>query len=176
MVQLEDLQQYLKDEKSGVKLIPIKADQIIFEERVKLNCLYCENYNSHWRCPGKLPELDYQKIIGEYTHLAAAYQEFPFTADNYEEVRYESSRVLHETLLKLEGYLFSKGEPMGKSFIAGPCKLCKECDPEKCRHPFQSRVSLEAVGCNVIKTMENIGIDVDFSLTDHLKRVGLMMW
>jgi len=33
-----------------------------------------------------------------------------------------------------------------------------------CRHPFEARVAAEAVGVNVVKTAENAGMAVKFSM------------
>ena len=45
------------------KLIDIKG--VVFEERVKMNCFYCGKYNSNWKCPPHVPQLDWKMIMEE---------------------------------------------------------------------------------------------------------------
>ena len=46
-------------------LIPIKAENFIFEKRVRLNCFYCSKYDTKWTCPPRIPELDYEVILSK---------------------------------------------------------------------------------------------------------------
>lgn len=55
----------------------ISADKLIFEERVKMNCFYCGKYNVSWRCPPKIPEIDYKKMFSEYDKAALIYVRMP---------------------------------------------------------------------------------------------------
>lgn len=160
-----------------VRLTPMSPRDLVFEERVKLNCFYCKNYNLNWKCPPKIPPLDYQRIIGEYEHGAFAKIELPFTGANFSEIRARSTNDLHRTLLKLERYLWDHNFPMAISFIGGSCKLCKNgCGKERCNNPYLARMSMEAAGINVVKSTEKYGISVVFPPDGVLVRIGMLLW
>lgn len=146
-----------------IQLYNMSPKDLIFEERVKLNCFYCKNYNSSWKCPPRIPQLDYEKIVGEFDHSVFARLELPFTGADFPEIRARSTNELHRALLKLEKYLWDHNFPMALSFIGGSCKLCKNgCGKERCNNPYLVRMSMEAAGINVVKNVEKYGISVTF--------------
>lgn len=178
MIQIN--QHSLKDEVQEyehLQLYDMSPKDLIFEERVKLNCFYCKNYNLSWKCPPKIPQLDYQKIVSEFDHGVFAKLEMPFTQDNFSDVRVRSTNDLHRALLKLEKYLWEHDQPLALSFIGGSCKLCKNgCGKERCNNPYQARMSMEASGINVVKSVEKYGILVTFPPKNTLIRIGMLLW
>ena len=46
-----------------LKLAKITFADLVFEERVLLNCFYCPKYNVNRTCPPKIPNFDYKKIF-----------------------------------------------------------------------------------------------------------------
>jgi len=165
------------EEYDRISLYPMFPKDLIFEERVKLNCFYCKNYGTHWKCPPKAPQLDYPKIISEYEYGVFAKIELPFTDANFSEVRSRSTNDLHRALLKLEKYLWDHNFPLAVSFIGGSCKLCKNgCGKDHCNNPYQARMSMEATGINVVKSVEKYGISVVFPPQNSLVRIGMLLW
>ncbi|MFA6923661.1 MAG: DUF2284 domain-containing protein [Bacteroidales bacterium] len=153
-------------------------DKIAFEERVKLKCFHCKRYSVNWTCPPKIIGVDYKKILSEYDNLAIIAKSFEYNnLTNLNALRFKSTNELHKEMLEIEKILFGKNEIMAQSFIGGSCKLCKNgCGKEKCNNPEKARIPIEALGINVIKTLENIGIKVVFSSTKHFFRIGLLTW
>ncbi len=163
---------------NNIKICEIKTSDICFEERVKLKCFYCNNYNKKWTCPPKIPKVDYQKIIQEeYTHgLILCYTE-PISEENFEIVRSRTTNKLHSILLKAEKFLYEENKVLVLSFIGGSCKLCKNgCNPERCNNPQLARISMEGAGINVIKTVEKVNFNVEFPIKHELSRYGLLLW
>lgn len=149
----------------------------VFEERVKLSCFYCARYNVCWRCPPKIPQIDYQKVLGEFEHAALVWVDMPMTKETYADIRSESSIRLHHAILALEKELVKHGASICLSFIGGSCKLCKNgCGKERCNNPYLARIPLEATGINVVKTVEKYGIHVTFPATTHMMRIGMILW
>lgn len=178
-MQLEELKKTLKTKYSTqLDIIPIQYKDIVFEERVKQKCFHCKNYNRKWTCPGHLPAVDYRKLVEEYEHAAVIICKMPI--DNNivdEETRYKSTNMVHRAMLWLESELYKRNNSLSVSFIGGSCKLCKNgCNSERCVNPELSRVPWEAMGCNVVATLKNIGIDVVFPPRDYLYRYGLFLW
>ena len=202
---VEELKEILHEKYPEVEVREIQYEDIVFEERVRLKCCHCKNYKEKWTCPGKIPELDYRKIISEYEHNAVviskvaihvgagARSETETTAGERCETettageRSETDGVmkkfregvvlLHRAMLYMEGELFKRNNAMAESFIGCSCQLCEEgCAAEKCRHPEQARVPWDATGCNVVKTLEKIGIQVTFPAKEYMYQYGLFLW
>lgn len=156
----------------------INTEDVVFEERAKMNCFYCAKYNVSWKCPPKLPEnVDYKKMINEYDNAAFVYLNLEYNLNNYQEIRNDSTIQLHRALLAMEKLLWDNNEPMAISFIGGSCKLCKNgCGKERCNNPQLSRVPLEGIGVNVIKSAEKYGITINFPPQKSILRLGLLLW
>jgi predicted metal-binding protein len=176
VMDVKTMQDKLTEYDNRLHILPIKFDQIIFEERVKLKCFYCAKYNNNWKCPPNIPDIDYSNIIKEYDNLAIVYITININ-DDFDQVRYESTNKLHRGLLMLEKELWNDNNSLALSFIGGSCKLCKDgCAKDKCRQPQLARIPLEATGMNVVDSLKNIGIDVRFPIEDSLSRYGMILW
>ena len=159
-----------------IKGVRVKVEQLVFEERVKMNCFYCCRYNSNWKSPPKIPELDIPKMMTEFQSMAFIYIKEKIE-DNFEQVRSESSVHLHRGMLECEKWLLQHDNSTALSFIGGSCKLCKNgCAPEKCANPYQARSPVEALGINVVESAKKCGIKIEFPVTEHIMRIGLLLW
>ena len=158
----EQLKAILQTKYPSMDVLPIRQDDLVFEERVRLKCFQCRNYCAKWTCPGRLPAFDYRKLLGEYAHMAV--------------ISGKDGNELHRAMLHLEKELFSRNETMAVSFIGGSCELCKDgCNKDACVHPDQARIPWDATGCNVTRSLANIGIKVDFAGSECY-RYGLLLW
>lgn len=170
--------QFCKKVSSKAEFVFMNPKEAVFEECVKMNCFYCGKYGRNWRCPPNLPNLDYPKMFSEYDE--GLFVSFVFDITNkeqFENIRAESSVILHKVLLQLEKWLYNHNSPTALSFGAGSCKLCKGgCGKEKCNNPYMSRSPLEATGMNVVKTAAKFGIKLNFPAEKELMRIGLVMW
>lgn len=156
---------------------PIKSSQIIFEQRVKINCFYCSKYNTNWSCPPRIPDLDYKKLISEYNNIIIVSLNSKINENNFNEIRNKSTNQLHSVLLMLEMHLWENNYPLAISFIGGSCKLCKDgCAKDSCKNKGLSRIPLEATGVNVVRSLSNVGIEVKFPISDNLTRHGMLLW
>ena len=66
LINIDNLNDKIKEFDCNINIYKIKFDQIIFEDRVKLNCFYCSKYNTKWTCPPRIPDIDYSKLINEF--------------------------------------------------------------------------------------------------------------
>lgn len=174
---LNELSKQISDDKQKYYMVPIESSNLVFEERVKFNCFYCGKYNNCWKCPPKIPDINFRKMFSEYNNSAFVYGRFGFDDTNYQTVRNESSVLLHKALLKLEKLLWNENNSTAISFIGGSCKLCKNgCGKEKCNNPYLARSPIEATGINVILSAKKYGIDIDFPPKDFIIRIGLILW
>ncbi len=172
---MEEMLAYVRKTFPLVKGKRIISDKLIFEERVKMNCFYCGKYNVSWRCPPNIPTIDYIKMLTEYENAAFIYVKMGL--EDYIDVRNDSSIYLHRALLLCEKWLYEHNNSMAVSFIGGSCKLCKNgCSPDKCANPYHSRIPVEALGINIVKSAEKFGIKIKFPTEDYMMRIGLLLW
>jgi len=166
----------------------IATNKVVVENRVILKCKYwCEGYGANWSCPPFVPSPDeFRSILKEYKY--ALVTKFKCSAKVNEEIRGllmnrephgkrgeeledfyriwgEDKRKAHRSLLKLEKFAFTKGFALALGLRPGSCNLCTQCDVKKpCVHPESLRFSPEAVGVNLIKTLQNAGMSLNFPL------------
>ncbi len=74
-------------------------------------------------------------------------------------------------LLEIERKAFSQGYVFATAFFAGHCQLCEKCniENEECTHPMTSRFSAEAMGINLLKTAQNAGMELKFSIGENIE-------
>lgn len=174
---MNELQDFLKKLDPTLESIEISTDEIIFEERVRLACFNCGRYGVNHTCPPQIPDLDYQKVISEYENALLVWCSVEFDEKTEMTARRESTLLIHHSLLKAEKFLWENDNSLAVSFIGGSCKLCAQgCAKEACRQPLLSRIPLEAIGINVVKTCRRKGVVLSFPPVGKFYRVGLLLW
>lgn len=174
---MEEMLSYVRNTFPLIEGRKIAVDKLIFEERIKMNCFYCGKYNTSWRCPPKIPPIDFKKMLSEYENAAFIYICMNLKEKDYSTVRNDSSVYLHRALLLCEKWLYENNNSTAISFIGGSCKLCKNgCAPDKCANPYQSRTPVEALGINVVKSAEQFGIQIAFPAIETMMRIGMLLW
>lgn len=178
MTETEELQEYMKRLDPGIEVAACTLDDLVFDERVRLKCYCCENYDRCLRCPGNFPAgLDMEKAIRSSDHMALIFKEFDYRPDMTQEELRESGRQMHRHLIQAERFMMGRDHMLSSVFIAGRCRQCGECPADgRCRKPEIARPSMEAAGLDVISSAKNAGIDVTFTDSSRFKRIGLLCW
>ena len=164
----------------------IKATDIVVDERVRLKCMAprCNHYGD-LVCPPNLPPVEeIRKIVSKYNVAMVLAVEHknppkPPSLQDLASVEHElnkKARVVSDILLTLEGEALSRGYRFATGFSAGDCTYCDKCvgAGEECRHPFSARPSMEGMGIDVVVTLENAGIKLEF-FTDKIEWWGLLL-
>ncbi|MCD4703372.1 MAG: DUF2284 domain-containing protein [Methanosarcinaceae archaeon] len=167
--------------------IIIQASDIVVDERVRLKCMVprCNHYGD-LVCPPNTLELDeFRKILSRYSFgvmLATEYKYPPKPASLQESDEAMSdigkkAKELSEILLKLEGEALNMGYRFVAGLTGGECMFCEKCvgTGGKCKHPFNARPSMEAMGIDVIATLENVGKNLEFPVKDKVQWWGLLL-
>lgn len=142
-------------------------EKYVNEEMFLEACKGCENYNMIWSCPGYDFEVAAYWRRFRNLHLCAFKIEFDAGLVSEVETEDELQMVLQEVLPKEKAELarrtlrMEKEQPGSVCLSAGGgCQICKEgCSRpagEPCRHPELMRYSLEALGGNVCRTVEEL--------------------
>jgi len=168
---------------SEVKII--KASDVIVDERVRLKCQVpiCDSYGKNLMCPPYLPSvMDFRDALARYDRALLVQLSVPLhkkTKGKAKEV-FDPARVLHELINLGERLCFEAGFRFATGLIGGCCRLCEVCivmEPEgHCRHPFRARPSMEAMGIDVIGTLEKAGLPLlRFPVQEKVVWTGLIL-
>lgn len=175
----------------------VSAADIVVDSRVRLKCAVprCSSYDRHLMCPPNLiPVEEFEEMVRRYDKALILQLEADFdssdkvatglTGDLCERLEDSTQTViwqnrLHELVNQLERVAFKMGFHLAAGFIGGECRLCDECVPPKsrepCRHPFEARPSMEAMGIDVVRTCRNAGLPLDLSSPKKVRWTGLVL-
>ena len=175
----------------------ISARDVFVDKRARLKCLVprCSSYGRHLLCPPNLMPVDeFKEILDCYESGLLIQVEADVDSsdkslkhlDNEvcEEIESETdSREWQLKLLRLvnktEAIAFKMGFYFAAGLAGGNCCLCRECvTPQSrrpCKHPFQARPSMEAMGIDVIKTCRKARMPVSLSSKNAVRWTGLLL-
>ncbi len=178
----------------------IKSSGVIVDLRVNLKCRVpiCAFYGNSFMCPPNVMSAsEFQEILSRYSYavIVQAEKSFPddiiqttqkevnftevFKDKNYLKSLLSAAKEFDEIINKIESKCFGLGYRFAAGFGAGACGLCDECaikhPGEPCRHPFQARPSMEAVGIDVFKTAENAGLKSGPPSMDKVTIYGMVL-
>jgi predicted metal-binding protein len=136
-------------------------------EWVRWKCRFgCPAYGQGHCCPPDTPAPDEtRKFLDCYQRAILFHLQVPqSTVPEERKLLGKSFRKLHRMLVKLEGELFKEGYYKAFLFLAGPCRMCKECGKlkgELCSMMDTARPAMEACGIDVFQTARNNGYTID---------------
>lgn len=182
-----------KDGATNAKIISVK--DIVVDKRARLKCAVpvCSNYNRHLMCPPNLMSVDeFKEILASYKIAMIVQIEAGYDSSDKPGGRKLSKELedavtepnelmkrLHLLVNRLEAFAFKRGFHLVAGLIGGECMLCEECvspqSGEPCRHPFEARPSMEAMGIDVVRTCKKAGLRISLSSKDPVRWTGLVL-
>ena len=174
------------------KIIP--AEKVVVEDRVRLKCMVCPYYGKNLKCPPYTPSIaEFKRMLNEYSTAMIVKLKPPEKSgkiEKYEQIKGEKSRLWNQDLtnlspaiwadisniyktlltdlLEIERAAFNQGYAFAMAFFGGKCLLCENCDLDNgCQNALMARFSAEAMGINVLKTAENVGMELKFPNEDN---------
>lgn len=175
----------------------IDAEDVVVDPRVRLKCSVplCSSYGTNLMCPPNLMSVEefsnvlrlYKKAIllqvetdtdssdkSSRSLDGRLCEELDKTTDA---VRWQ--KTLHGLVNSVETEAFKQGFYLAAGLTGGECSLCGECvtvqSGKPCRHPFEARPSMEAMGVDVIRTCERSGMPVKLSSKKKVRWTGLVL-
>ena len=128
------------------KATEFSIDDIVFDERTLLKCLYGCTGNYHY-----CPRVDDSVTVKDYIEMTKKYKVgVLICTDNLKDGQ--------KIALELERIAFLDGHHF--AFAATECAICPTCsriDDKPCRSPKSKRIPLYALGIDVYNTVRNIG-------------------
>lgn len=182
------------------KATAIPANQVIVDSRVRLKCTVpvCAGYGVSLTCPPNVPSPDeFSKVLSMYQNAILVQVPFEMDkefvrlvgkgaplADVRREQKYQATlaknfKLLVGLLCRLEADAQGMGYRFAVGFSAGSCRLCDKCvgqgSREPCRHPFEARPAMEAVGIDVVETAKRAGMSFEFPAKGKPVLTGLLL-
>jgi len=127
----------------------IDAAGIVTAPWVRLKCQFgCDGYDAGYCCPPHTPTHSQTQAVIDC---------------------YRRGLLIHCTklgrptpiVIELEREIFLAGYYKAFGFGAGPCRLCRACPPDGCRHRDRARPSLESCGIDVYATAHANGLPIE---------------
>jgi predicted metal-binding protein len=175
----------------------VDTEDIIVDKRVRLKCAIpiCADYGRHLLCPPNVISVDeFSGIVRLYRKAIILQIEADVDSSDKSKryldrdvcrslerstgaVRWE--RKLHKLVNQMEAIAFKQGFYLAAGLIGGNCHLCRECiapqSGKLCRHPFEARPSMEAMGIDVVKTCKRAGLSLNLSSKKRVRWTGLVL-
>jgi predicted metal-binding protein len=159
----------------------INPNQLIVTQKVRDYCIEnkCGKYNKNFMCPPYTGDINsFKERLKNYRKGIIIGVKDKILKDDRKEKAYESADKLHKIMLDAELMAKKLGFDNGTALIGGNCRICRVCAVElglkNCLYPEKARPSLEAMGIDVIETLRNIGITLEFR-QDEVTWIGLLL-
>ncbi len=140
----------------AVDAVPFTIDQICFDSRTLLKCMFgCADWGKNHTCPSR-PN---SPSMAEYHEMFSRYRWGII-------IHTHDKKLSQRISLALEGRAFMEGCYF--AFSLSDCSLCETCarvDCQDCRFPSKARPAFHSVGIDVFKTVAQLGLPLH-TLTD----------
>ena len=178
--------------------VGLSVDDIVLDERTRLKCLVpvCPDYGN-LMCPPNLPPISkFKEILSCYhsailirvaiplsdvsEYMGGPEEEPPGapTAEDMTTIR-DAQMKLHGVVNRIEALCFAAGYRFAAGLLGGTCCLCRKCvgvsSGLPCRYPLKSRPAMEAMGIDVVATVQRAGLQLSFGRGGGRSWVGLVL-
>ena len=178
--------------------VAIPVADIVLDERTLLKCLVplCSHYGVDLMCPPNVLTVSkFRDILRCYQSALLIKVDIPASnlpggggkkrkqsgapEAEYMDTTRGTRKKLHEVVCQIESLCLEGGYHFAAGLIGGSCPLCEECVGVKselpCRHPFRARPAMEALGIDVMATVEKTGFHLSFGQSDSRSWIGLVL-
>lgn len=172
-------------------VVQIAAADVVMDARVGLKCRVplCSHFGRSFMCPPLCPSpeafasglsryeaglLVQAKVVADPASMGWLDRDATLGALAKDEGYLSKMNASMNAFSALMGRLERSAHELGYGFSlalsGGTCALCDECAAAipgaACRHPFEARPSMEAVGIDVVGTARGAGIEIRFPSED----------
>ena len=187
-------------EKGATMAKVIDAKLIVVDERVQMKCRYppCLYYGANLMCPPYTPSAkEFREYVAKFKSAIIVQIETPIEDEIQKRIKTKGANLkelvkdkkLLEQTSSMEGWkkldkvvtavereALNKVYYLSLGLTAGTCRLCNTCDLKwPCKHPWEARPSMEAVGIDVHKTAKNAGLSLKWNSKDFMTLTGLVL-
>ena len=162
----------------------LPAADVVVDERAWLKCLVplCPHYGRDLLCPPSVPPVShFREALKNYRQAIIIKVDVacPDAADGKNRESFKTAKMrLYKVIGRLEALCLERGHHFAAGLAGGSCDLCDECvgigSGLPCRHPFEARPSMEALGIDVFATVRKVGLTLSFAGTER-SWIGLLL-
>jgi predicted metal-binding protein len=183
-IKIDPIIALLKAEGASTAL-SLPVSHVIVDERVRLKCQVplCDSFHKNLMCPPFAMSVEeFRKVLACYKEAILLQTEgvidVPTNGKPNRDVFVPAGR-LHDLVNLGEREAFRSGFRFAAGLIGGCCRLCEACvaidNSRICRFPFRARPSMEAMGIDVVATLEQSGLTLTFPVRDRVTWTGLIL-
>ena len=136
----------------AVDAVPFLIDQIAFDSRTLLKCMFgCDDWGRNHTCPSR----PHNASIAEYREMFERYRWGIIVHAHDKALSQKISYALEERAFQ-DGYYLA--------FSLSDCSLCTNCsaaEDQPCRFAKQARPAFHSVGIDVFKTVRRLGLPLN---------------
>jgi len=165
--------------------LSIPVSHVIIDERVRLKCQVplCDSFHKNLMCPPfVMPVEEFRQVLACYKEAILLQTEGLIDILNDGKPGrdiFAPAGRLHDLVNLGEREAFRSGFRFAAGLIGGCCRLCEVCvaidNSRICRSPFRARPSMEAMGIDVVATLEQSGLSLAFPVRDRVTWTGLIL-
>lgn len=174
----------LKAEKASTAL-SLPVSHIVIDGRVRLKCQVplCDSFHKNLMCPPfVMPVDEFRQVLSCYEEAILLQTEGLIDIMNDGKPGgdvFAPAGRLHDLVNLGEREAFRSGFRFAAGLIGGCCRLCEVCvaidNSRICRFPFRARPSMEAMGIDVVATLDNAGLSLAFPVSNRVTWTGLVL-
>jgi predicted metal-binding protein len=144
------------------------AEMLVPEERIRAFCAEnkCGSYGHNYMCPPLIGSLeDIRNNLKNYSRGVLFQYSKKLDTEKDLAMARQTKVDFHEKVLRIEDFLRRSGIDKVWGLIGGSCELCDTCrvdQAEPCPYPERARMSLEAIGVDVMGLAGRLGLDSEF--------------
>lgn len=129
--------------------IDIDAKTIVTAAWTVYRCKFgCDTYGKNHCCPPNSPTWrETQEMIDCFRHGIL--------------FRCHEMDLVTPLAVNIAGELFNDGYYKVIAFGSGPCRKCRNCNPDHCNFPNETVPAMEACGIDVFATVRNNGLEIN---------------
>lgn len=179
---LQELTDFFNDSPLAfMKAIPF--DKVVFDNKAEYMCKFgCKKYNRSYSCPPASNALSNEIKNGKFKWilLAATTYDYP---DDYSRFKMQIKNSHKEMeIQRISTQLDNIMDSSEVDYIVlsgGCCKKCRECsilNNQKCKKPSLKLTSMESIGIDCQKTMNNAGFDFAMPNRTSINRCAAVLF
>ena len=175
----------------------IDSKKVVVDKRVRLKCAIpvCSSYGRHLMCPPNLMSVEeFNDALALYETALILQVEADYDSADKTDAGLNKESCdklekatntkdwelkLHRIVNEVEALAFKEGFYLAAGLIGGDCALCPECvtpgSGEPCRRPFEARPSMEAMGIDVFRTCQEVGLPIFLSSDRKVRWTGIVL-
>jgi predicted metal-binding protein len=138
------------------------------EDRIRAFCREnkCGSYSNNYMCPPRVGSIEEIKNkLKKYRRGILLLYSLDINVRSDREGVIRTQKEFHQKILRMEEYLKEKGISKVWGLIGGNCRLCDVCQArtaQPCLYPDEARMSLEAIGIDILALLSSFGLDNRF--------------